>query len=228
MRVTDNYHASPYEADRALIVYRNDNGRALCTINKIDYGTILPGVPIDGAKLAELFAAVGSKEAPKKGTMVWTDPRILARGANAVLWYARPRRTEIFFSCSSAKMMRCSGKVIPWPGLVFLAKENKLRVFAVKSRPAKTTPLYFAPYWNLSDGAVCLPNNVRGQNHSLDEWERIFYTSAFSHPGWTRKVTRTAYDRLIPALIRSKAKRFPASELIDAKLTLQQLMEGKR
>lgn len=230
MKVRDEYGKSKFEAVRSLIVYRNKQGQTLCTLNAVKDGKVLPGEAVDGGKLAGLFRMIGTIADPADSMkMVWQDPRILAIGANSILWYAAPHRAEIFFSCLTKALMRCSGKKFPYPGLVFLARKNTLRVFAVKSRPNLKTPLYHAPLWNISNGAVCLPWGVRNdESHSIDEWEKIFFTSAFSHPGLTDKVSRTRYEKLVPALIRSKARKFPSGELIPANITIQNLIEEKQ
>ena len=227
MKVTCSCGPSKFEAVRALIVYRNQKGDVLCTLNGIDDGEIFPGEPVDGGKLAGLFAMLGCGPEPKNGKMVWQDARILARGPNSILWYAAPRRREIFFSCRNRNLMRCSGKIFPYPGLVFLTRKNLLRVFAVKSRPTMKTPLYHAPLWNISNGKVCLPSGARDGQRDIDAWEKIFYDSAFSHQGATARISRTKYEKLVPSLIRSGARKFPGDELIPAEMTIQDLLEEK-
>lgn len=215
-------------AKKALVVYQSASGKTLCTINPVEGGRIQPGVPVDASKLAGLFKAIGSEEQPKENKLVWQSANILARGPNKVLWYVPPRLREIFFSCGNKSLMKCSGKNFPYPGLVFLAFKNQLMVYAVKSHPNRQTRLYHAPFWNIGNGMVCLPATAKDGPHRTDEWEKIFFTSAFSHPGATKQITRTRFEKLIPALIRSKAKMFPGAELIPNGMTIQDLLEVKR
>ena len=232
MKVEDNYTSlSSYTASRALIVYTSSSGQPLCTLNEINDNVIQPGVPVDSSKLAGLFKAIGRGEQPKDGKMVWQDSRILARGPNAVLWYVPPAMREIYFSCNDKNLMKCSGKKIPYPGMVFLARGKSLFAFAVKTRPNRETKLYCAPFWNISsnNGWVCMPySSVKGQEIIPEEFERIFFTSAFSHPGFGKRPTRTKFEKLIPALIRSKAKKFPGNELIPNGMTIQDLLKEKK
>ena len=232
MNISDNYSEMNLAASRALIVYSNQQGRTLCTLNKIDDGVIQPGVPVDASKLAGLFKSIGRGEQPKDRKMVWQSSNILARGPNAVLWYAPPAMREIFFSCGNQKLMKCSGKKFPYPGLVFLARGKWLGAFAVKTRPNRKTKLYRAPFWNINgaSGGVCMPySSRRGKQEIIpEEFERIFFTSAFSHPGGGDRCSKTRFDRLVPALIRSKATKFPADELIPNGRTVQDLLEEKK
>ena len=228
MKVRDDYSNMCYTAKRALIVYQNDRGKVLCTLNEIKEGKILSGVPVDCKKLSGLFELTGREPKKSAGSWQWQDPRILARSESAVLWYAAPRRQEIFFSCRTRALMSCSGKMFPWPGLVFMARQNTLTVFAVKtSRPNRDSKLYTAPFWNITNGSVCLPAD-RKDPQTIDEWEKVFYGSAFSHPGATPVISRTAFSKLVPALIRSGAKKFPAEELVDAGITIADLMNDRR
>lgn len=230
MKVSDNYSETSLTARSALIVYSNQ-GKTLCTLNKIEDNVIQPGVPVDASKLAGLFKAIGSGEQPKDGRMVWQAENILARGPNAVLWYAPPAMREIYFSCGNKALMKCSGKQFPYPGMVFLVRNSTLYAFAVKTRPNRETKLYRAPFWNINSetGGVCMPHPVRRTKAEItpEDWERIFFTSAFSHPGLGAAYTRTGFSKLIPALIRSKAKKFPADELIPSRVTMKILLEGK-
>ena len=228
MKVREEYSNLRYEAKRALIVYRNGRGRVLCTLNDIEDGKIRTGVPVDGRKLAGLFGQIGREPKKKAGSWDWQDPRILAKSETAVLWYAAPRRQEIFFSCRTRSLMQCSGKLFPWPGLVFLARRKTLKVFAVKTAKLnRDSKLYTAPFWNITNGSVCLPAD-RKDPQTIDEWEKVFYGSAFSHPGATPVISRTAFSKLVPALIRSGAKKFPAEELVDAGITIAELMNDRR
>lgn len=226
MKVNNEYD-NQLTAKKALVVYQSASGKTLCTINPVEGGRIQPGVPVDASKLAGLFKAIGSGEVRKDGKLVWQDQHILARGPNTVLWYAPPRQREIFFSCGNKTLMKCSGKIFPYPGLVFLSFQSYLKVYAVKSHPTRQTRLYHAPFWNIGNGSVCLPATAKDGPHSTAEWEKIFFTSAFSHPGATKQITRTRFEKLVPALIRSKAKKFPGAELIPNGMTIQDLLGEK-
>lgn len=230
MRVNNNTDETAYSAVSALVVYRNNSGDTLCTVNAIKSDKIMPGDPVDGTKLAGLFRTIKpGKTAAKPKTLVWRDPQILADGTNAVLWYAPPCRREIFFSCRNRRLMKASGKMFPYPGLVFLARGDRLQVYAVKRRPSRRSKLYRAPFWNIFDSAiVCLPSGARNSGgHTPKEWEDIFYMSAFSHPNGNNRISRTAWPKLVSALIRAGAEKFPADELIPAGLSVCDILEGE-
>lgn len=220
MNVSNNFSRDAYVATSAMIVYQNSGGESLCTINKIVNGRIQPGAAVDGKKLAGIFNSIGNVDLAAPMKMVWQNPRILARGPNSVLWYAPPCRREIFFSCHHKQLQKYSGKMFPYPGLIFLARRDELLVYAVKSRrPEAATRLYHAPFWNISDrGRICLPSGSH-QKHTPEEWENVFYNSAFSHAG-TSPVSRTPFAKLVSSLIRSEAAKFPSAELIPARINV--------
>ena len=229
MNVSNCFSDNAYIAKRALIVYRNGNGETLCTINEIADGRIQPGAAVDGKKLAGLFNSIGSVDLAAPTKLVWQNPHILASGPNSTLWYAPPCRREIFFSCTNKKLQKYSGKVFPYPGLIFLARRETLSVYAVKSRrPEAGTKLYHAPFWNISDsGAICLPSGER-KKHTPEEWEAIFYNSAFSHAGTSAaNISRTPFVELVVLLIRSKAEKFPSVELVPARMDIAKFAEVK-
>lgn len=229
MNISNDFSKNAYSAVLALLVYQNSKGQKLCTINGITRDQVLPGTPVDAAKLAGLFNFIGCEEQPDAGKMIWRNQRLLASGPNSMLWYAPPCRREIFFACTNLRMKRCNGKIFPYPGLVFLTRKEQLLVYAVKSRPNVASRLYHAPFWNISiEGKVCLPNDARGEAHTLEEWENIFYMSAFSHPGTSTRICRTELTKLVPSLIKSKAAKFPSAELIPDDITVRDLLEGKR
>ena len=230
MNVSNNFSENAYLATCALIVYRKSNGEILCTLNEIEDGRIQPGAAVDGKKLAGLFNSIGDVDLKTALKMAWQDQRILARGPNSVLWYAPPCRREIFFSCTNKNLQRYSGKVFPYPGLVFLARRDQLAVYAVKARrPEAGTKLYHAPFWNISEhGQICLPSSARNRQHTPEEWENIFYNSAFSHAGTSpANISRTPFAKLVAALIRSKAEKFPSAELVPAKIDIAKFAERR-
>jgi len=86
------------------------------------------------------------------------------------------------------------GKGTLWKGEIH-AGTNSLRVFALieNKRPAPTTQLYRAPYWNLwEDGKMCNGNRKLADlptPASIPAFEDGFFNSAFSHTNIKRICT---------------------------------------
>lgn len=222
------------ELKKALLVYTNSRGTVFCTIHQIQnkHGekVIKEGVAVKGENLAELFDLLGRTPREELSKMCWKNERLLAEGAGKMLWYAPAQRREIFFSCSNKKLMQISGKEFPFPALLFLADKENLSVFLLRSsrRPDMKTALYEAPFWNVSKaGRICLPTGARNTFHTMEEWEDIFYKSAFSHSGGASFKTGTV-ETIFPQLVKEKNAKFPVKNCFRHKFTVGDLLERKK
>ena len=89
-----------------------------------------------------------------------------------------------------------------------------MTIFAYKGRiPEEDTPLYLAPFFNVTRGSVCLGNStlVKPENmdfHALQEyWEKRFWLSEFSHLGGQDNPT---HSNLV--LVTEQARDSPFNE----------------
>lgn len=229
MNVYDEYmsHDFSYVLKKALLIYRSKNG-ALCTVNNFIDGEIQPGAPITPSVLAELLEEIKNDDSGKnKKLFRWQDPRLLASGGGEMLWYSPAVRREIFFSCGNKKLMKISGMMFPFPALLFYARKGNLNVYCLKTsrRPTEKTKLWEAPFWNMnSAGKVCLPMVSRDRTCSIDEWENIFYNSAFSH-AWGAKLKKGKIENIFPKLVKKDAV-FPLDLLQESNISIKNIMEG--
>ena len=76
------------------------------------------------------------------------------------------------------------------PGIVYHVKNGSMDVFAFKGkRPMETTPLFRAPFFNVTGSSVCLGSSSleKPQNPTflslLEYWEKRFWLTEFSHLG---------------------------------------------
>ena len=219
---------------KALLIYSNGAGKIFCTINKIETKAgkqiLKEGVAVKGENLAELFDLLGRTPKEDLKKLNWKNEKLLAEGAGKMLWYAPAQRREIFFSCQNQKLMALSGKEFPYPTLLFLADKDTLSVFVLPSsrRPNKDTRLYEAPFWNVSKGGrICLPTGARNSFHTMEEWEDIFYKSAFSHSGGASFKVGTV-EKIFPKLVKDKKAKFPVKNCFLHKFTVGDLLEGNK
>lgn len=188
MKVHVQIDENRFTANRALVFYRQCmTGDIIATVNEIEDNQLLKGVPVDTTELQRFFREIKRSGKAKASGIDWTDPRQIATAPDVMVWYHGPCRKEIFFSCGDKKAMKLSGKTVCWPGLVFLLRSTGLSVFAVKGnrKPGADTALYHAPFWNIyGSGRICMPEVFRKSTaeQTIDNAERIFYGSAFSHP----------------------------------------------
>jgi hypothetical protein len=125
------------------------------------------------------------------------------------------------------------GHIAAHPGLVFVAGDNRLDVYALATdaRPTPETELFVAPYPNVSpNGNVCLGTADVPRRHgpsTIGAWERGFFESTFTHAhAGGDRITRYSGGvyRLWKHVIESGS--FPSEALLPAKRTLGQLLAG--
>lgn len=225
MKIYENTDNKKFEAVKALLVYGNGK-QVFCTLNPIEDNIILSGQGVNARNLSALFDLIGRD--PVAAGMQWRNERVLAGSPARTIWYAPPQKRDVFFNCANSRLMKISGRPMWFPGLIFSAGAKDLKVYAYRStgRPRRETKLFRAPFWNVFDSdSVCLPSGARTGRHSEEEWEEIFFRSAFSHPGGAVKRTMTRVEKLFPSLVKS-GQKFPAAELIPAGKTVNNLMEN--
>lgn len=127
---------------------------------------------------------------------------------------------------------------MPLPPLVFALQRGHgvggshgIFVFATdrNERPGPGTPIYRAPLLNVNDnGIVCWGDGERPKTRSvedLDQWERLYFSSQFTHVNGSSPVKSSAPYKWIADLCASGAKRFPAEELKPMRVSLEGLMK---
>jgi len=112
------------------------------------------------------------------------------------------------------------------PGIVYAASGERLDVYAFKGQKPEDK-LYKAPFFNTTDGSVCLGSSriEYPQNPSfhgiLDYWEKMFWLTEFTHLGGSHNPTK---NNLVHVTKQSK-ENFDEEELIEMKITLKNLLK---
>lgn len=179
-----------YHLDSAILFYRaaeqNMQSHATAILHSVreDNGTLRfgEGTPITASVLDALQTLL--HQAP----LTYVPPNVVAVGRGSIAWYepAGPR-TMYFQTHSDSAAQAFDGVAVPQPALVFVARERRLRVFALRvdERPTLTTPLAAAPYWNVyADGHVCLGSTRLPETWDPSEtpaWSAGFFASNFTH-----------------------------------------------
>lgn len=154
---------------------------------------------------------------------------ILAKGDGLLVWWSRPQSRRVFFDADT--IGQCNA-VTPHPGLIWKATARGLKVFAFKGarRPKPTTPLYMAPYLNVSvDGWVCLGSGrppMQEGELSAERWEESFFESAFTHPNRPNVVNyKGGATRFWRDLLAGTYAAFPSKVLLPQGSTLQEMFD---
>ena len=194
-----NQHAhfgetATYALQRAILLYRHDEGRGprcIATIHDVQDTATGPLIGPGECVQPEAISLLVSELFHRREGLAPVDPRILASGLSGVLWHCPPRRAHLWFKphLPDADLTALSGEMFPHPHLVFYAGEDGMGVYAVRTADRITlkTPLYRAPYWNLSSagdlctGSARLPAFGTGPAQ-LAAYEKAFFASNFTHP----------------------------------------------
>jgi PRTRC genetic system protein B len=157
---------------------------------------------------------------------------VLCLTDDLVAWWCPAAVRPMFFESATDKEANAlSGGKFPHPALVFVAIERQLSVRALPTneRPTSSTLLMSAPYWNTyEDGSVCTGSmHVPTSEVScsvIEEWERGFFESAFTHPSGA--VRLTSYKGGIIPMWESVlgGNAFPGQHLVPAHETLLQFI----
>jgi PRTRC genetic system protein B len=210
----------------ALMIYRTKDGRAAyVTHHNVTNGQLGAATALTGQFLNDL-----QEQLRKRIKMELLPENVLARTNEAIVWWTPAQKRRMFFT-DAEEMATVSGLEIPQPALVWMVNGDDLTIRALltSERPTATTPLYIAPYWNVSSsGDVCLgdsptPETVTTAN--LDAWVDGFFASRFSHPNAAKLIKGAGrYHTFLNTIARFD--EFPTMVLIDAKQTLSQFIGG--
>lgn len=211
MKSSENYSEDKTAVlTNAILCY----GQSATTFHVVEDGVIQPGRAINGNDLQGLFEQ-GARATPR----TWIPPNVLSLGEGSVTWFSPGKSRKMFFK-GKPELNR---KTFPHPHLIFTADGTRLSVYAYRGRgrPTPDTMLYRAPYWNIyDDGNVCLgdgPWPKAGTTESIDQWEKCFFLSKFSHSN-TAAIVKGGHDKLWARLIGKKS--FPTHKLIPLNINL--------
>jgi PRTRC genetic system protein B len=220
-----------FELREALLVYRDRQSSFITRhdvlVQKSGPPTLGPAQPLTLAFVESLMHSLGGSVQAEV-----LPANILAKADRMIVWWTPARRRQMFYENSEGKAAELNGRIFPQPPLVWRVSNGELNIRALSEskRPAGSTKLAVAPYWNLSDdGRVCTGTMRRPDSASVSAipaWERGFYESAFTHANVGRL---TRHDRGFEGLwesLKGKRRRFPAETLIQLPQTLEQFVRG--
>ena len=157
---------------------------------------------------------------------------VLAKGDRMIAWWTPTCRRQMFYENSERRGRELNGRTFPQPALVWRVdnRDLKIRALTENKRPAATTTLAVAPFWNLSDdGRVCTgtmrrPDSARAA--SIPEWERGFYESAFTHANVGHLTRHPAGLEGLWSDLAGKRTPFPVKTLIQLPQKLAEFVRG--
>ena len=205
----------------ALIAYEYQEGHyasgshylELRPINK--KGRMEAGIPVTYEFMDSLVESYsdGNRRIPLgwlPPNMLWCDTRW---GHESYVCYNPPGKRRMFFMND----LNIGDGMFHVPGVIYIIKNERMDIFAYKGKkPDGRTPLYLAPFFNVTGGSVCLGNSTLEKPESLDfhtlleYWEKRFWLSEFSHLGGGKNPTR---NNLVLVTERMREQPFDNDEL---------------
>lgn len=214
-----------YLPTMAIIVYESEEEEN-CYLESRDIdrnGKMGAGVPLSRECISELADSFSvehsiSPHGRIPDNLLYADNRL---GHEKYSWYNPPQKRVMYF----ASKLNIPDGAYHVPGLLYVAHNNNLDLYAFKgSKPVKK--LYKAPFFNTSNGSVCLGNSSLTYPSSpsykdiMDYWEKKFWLTQFSHLGGNGNPTKTN----LSIATRQWKDEFDYSELIPMTKTLQNIV----
>lgn len=188
----DQDRPARFRLSKAVCIYADGAADKLAMVHAAGVdGRLGPGQPIDPIDLAKSIYRLQRGEMLDR--LVLVGENVLAENRDAVLWWRPASVEKMWFKTADPvpALTAMNGQPVPQPALVFKAHKRtpELSVWALaeNKRPTADTPLYHAPYMNLSPSPhVCLGNmSVKkitvDKNATPAQWEAVFFDSNFSH-----------------------------------------------
>lgn len=218
----------PAANPKFALVFHVHESDVLVTRHEIDsHGRIGPGGLATHDTVEEALRLLNGQHRVRS----LLDPRVLFSSRSETMWYRPAQRRPMWFQRGKQKRML----TVPWPSLVFHARNGGLRVAALRTRtkrPGPNTRLFHAPLMNIYDnGALCL-GNITAPSCDLSGmagWEEAIYDTLFVHTNHADtlrhptppKDDNIAHYRFWRTLHSEKADRFPVNALVPHHETLE-------
>lgn len=214
-----------YMPRMAMVVYATKNNDYYLESHEIDEkGRMGPGSPLSEECITDMVSAFSQEHSlipfgRMPSNMLYSDNRI---GFQKYIWYNPPEKRMMFF----ADKLNIPNGEYHIPGIIYVATNGHLDLYAFKGNKPKDK-LYKAPFFNTTNGSVCLGSaNIEYPKSPsfemlIEYWQKRFWLTEFTHLGGNQNPTK---HNLVTVTKKSK-NSFNYDELIEMKVTLNQLLK---
>lgn len=222
---------SLYRPKAALIAYQGENSinnEYFLELRPIDSNGVMgEAIPVTyefmneiAANFSEAHNGIPTGILPEN--LLFADTR---KGHEKYIW-SNPARKRMMYFIPNLGIENAEYNV---PGIVYIAKESSLAVYAYKDKKlSDKTELYAAPFFNTSKESVCLgvaklkkPSNP-AYSGLLEYWEKKFWLTEFSHLGSGGNPTK---NNLVLVTKAAKDEKFNLDELKPVNKKLKDILK---
>ncbi len=215
----------------ALIAYENQNGHGdkhyleARTIG--EDGTMGVGMPVTYEFLREISETYAGKNTTTPSgavptNLLYADTR---KGSERYVWWNPPRKRVMYF----ADNLGVPDGEYHVPGVIYEAGEGRLNIYVfTDDAPDPDTILYNGPFFNTTNGSVCLGSSSLKRPSSptweqiLGFWEDKFWRTKFTHLGGGGNPTN---GNLVLVTKAAADRPFDMNELKPSGKTLKSLLK---
>lgn len=217
---------------KAFLVYgKSKDDSSLVTIHDIaivnEAPVILEGKLVSSKSMQKMAKTILKM---KTANLSLIQDTVIAQNEDVLVWWVPSQIKRVYFKSNDAGLSNVSAEVTH-PPLLFVKTTSDLMVLALSKnvRPGLESKLLFSPFFNVWDShRVCLGSTKIPASDNVIEWTNAFFNSAFTHENYTSsqaKLKKSNRARFWDQLMNGKIKKFPASVLPSAGITVGQLLE---
>lgn len=207
----------------AIVAYKSEETVYLESHNIDSNGQMLAGSPLSKECITELVSSFSQEQiitpyGYTPSTMLYFDNRI---GNQRYVWYNPPQKRMMYFG---DKLHIPNGEYFI-PGIVYVVNGSSLNLYAFKGNKPKGR-LYKAPFFNTTNGCVCLgiANIEYPRNPSFEDfisyWEKKFWLTKFTHLGGDMSPTKNS----LTVVTKKSKDKFDEGELLEMDVTLKDIL----
>lgn len=235
MKAEDTERFNPIQG---IIIYKRDNSFYLETHDILESQGKFhwqEGKPFVKQDLKELAVALGQKSFEPLAINGLLPENVLFLKQSyfntSIVWYQPPMKRKLYFS----KQLKLQNENYNLPGLIFIAHQKELYVFAFKgkSKPTAQTKVYKAPLYNIyKDGQVCIGNTKEALKKTelyaeIARHDKRFFNSRFDHFLDEEVIKKGVNLHLTLKSVCNNTKSFPQDLLVPTKhKTLNDLIKS--
>ncbi|MFL5731070.1 MAG: hypothetical protein ACJ75J_16400 [Cytophagaceae bacterium] len=229
-----NWISKSFEPSKVIVAYKNNHDYYLEVHSITDKG-LSPGVPLTKKALNKIIKTIKGSEVKSKPlkfggpipeNLIYynCDPK-----SPYLVWFMPAGKKNLYWTPA----MNIPDGSAHVPPMVFVADKEMLKVYALadNKKPSLNTPLFIAPFCNITNGIVCIGNTSRAAVETIEglmeRSERIFWDTRFSGHAMDNDASIIRgfnFYHFWKERIAKPDESFPVDVLVPTKETMEDLI----